>query len=82
MAVSNLYTLERRDLPLTEWRFNINSKENSVWKLVLNFEGDQTVGSKVMALSNRYNGIERRELLLTEWRFNIYSKENRVRKLL
>jgi hypothetical protein len=34
MAVSNLYTLERRDLPLSEWRFNINSMENSVRKIL------------------------------------------------
>jgi hypothetical protein len=46
------------------------------------FEGDPTVGSKVMAFSNRYNGLERRDLLLTELQFNINSKENSVRKLL
>jgi hypothetical protein len=35
MALSNRYTsLERRDLLLTEWRFNIYSKENSIRKLV------------------------------------------------
>jgi hypothetical protein len=35
MALSNRYSgLERRDLLLTEWRFNIYSKENSVRKLV------------------------------------------------
>jgi len=28
--------------------------------------GDPTVGSKVMALSNRYYGLERRDLRLTE----------------
>jgi hypothetical protein len=34
MALSNRYScFERRDL-LTEWRFNIYSKENSVRKLV------------------------------------------------
>jgi hypothetical protein len=82
MALSNRYScLERRDLLLTEWRFNINSKENSVWKLVQTFEGDPTVGSKVMAVSNLYT-LERQDLPLTEWRFNINSKENSVRKLL
>jgi hypothetical protein len=30
------------------------------------FEGDPTVRSKVMALSNRFAGIERRDLCLTE----------------
>jgi hypothetical protein len=35
MALSNRYNgLERRALLLTEWRFNIYSKENSVRKLV------------------------------------------------
>jgi hypothetical protein len=35
MALSNRYScFERRDLLLTEWRFNIYSKENSVRKLV------------------------------------------------
>jgi hypothetical protein len=35
MAFSNRYNgLEQRDLLLSEWRFIIYSKENSVWKLV------------------------------------------------
>jgi hypothetical protein len=35
MALTNRYSgLERRDLLLTEWRFNIYSKETSVRKLV------------------------------------------------
>jgi hypothetical protein len=35
MALSNRYNgFERRDLLLSEWRFIIYSKENSVWKLV------------------------------------------------
>jgi hypothetical protein len=35
MALSNPYPhLERRDLHLTEWRFHIYSKENSVRKLL------------------------------------------------
>jgi ABC-type phosphonate transport system ATPase subunit len=59
MALSNRHSgLERRHLLLTEWRFNVCSKETTVRKLVSNFEGDPTVGSKVMALSNRYNGLE------------------------
>jgi len=83
MALLNPHAdLERRDLHLTEWRFHIYSKENGVRKLVLRFEGDPTVGSKVMALSNPYPDLERHDLHLTEWRFHIYSKENGVRKLL
>jgi hypothetical protein len=35
MVLSNPYVdLERRDLHLTEWRFHIYSKENSVRKLL------------------------------------------------
>jgi hypothetical protein len=35
MALSNRYNgFERRDLLLSEWRFLIYTKENSVWKLV------------------------------------------------
>jgi hypothetical protein len=35
MALSNGYNgLERRDVLLPEWRFNIYSKENSVRKLL------------------------------------------------
>jgi hypothetical protein len=83
MALSILYPhLERRDLHLTEWRFQIFSKENGVRKLLERFEGDPTVGSKVMALSILFPHLERRDLHLTEWRFHIYSKENGVRKLL
>jgi hypothetical protein len=39
------------------------------------------VGSKFMAISNRYSGLDRRDLRLTEYRFHIYSKVNDVRKL-
>jgi hypothetical protein len=66
-ALSNRYSgLERRDLPLTKYRFHIYSKENSVRKLFNNFEVDPTVGSKVRALPNRYSGLERQDLRLTE----------------
>jgi len=66
-ALSNRYSgLERRDLPLTEYRFHIYSKENSVRKLFNNFEVDPTVGSKVRALPNRYSSLERQDLRLTE----------------
>jgi len=80
MALSKRYSgVERRDLRLTEYRFHIYSKENSVLKLFYNFEVDPTVGSKVRALSNRYSCLERRDLRLTKWCFHIYSKENSVR---
>jgi len=39
-ALSNRYSsLERRDLHLTEYRFHIYSKKNSVLKLFYNFGG-------------------------------------------
>jgi hypothetical protein len=66
-ALSNRYSvLERRDLPLTEYRFHIYSKENSVRKLFNNFEVDPTVGSKVRDLPNRYSSLERQDLRHTE----------------
>jgi len=66
-ALSNRYSgLERRDLPLTEYRFHIYSKENNVRKLFNNFVVDPTVGSKVRALPNRYSSLERQDLQLTE----------------
>jgi hypothetical protein len=66
MALSNLYSgLERRDLRLTEWRFHIYSTKTCVRKLY-NFEGDQTVGSKVIALPNWYSGLARRDIRFTE----------------
>jgi hypothetical protein len=37
---------------MIEWRFHIHSKENGVRKLLERFEGDPTVGSQVMAVSN------------------------------
>jgi hypothetical protein len=33
------------------------------------------IGSKVMALLNRYSGLARPDIRLTEWQFHIYSKE-------
>jgi hypothetical protein len=52
-----------------------------VRKLFYNFEGDTTVGSKVIALPNWYSGLARRDIRFTEYQFHIYSKENSVRKL-
>ena len=39
------------------------------------------VGSKFIALSNRYFGLDQRGLRLTEYRFHVYYKENGVQKL-
>ena len=83
MALSNRYSgLERRDFHFTDKRFHIYSPETSVQKLLLKFDGDQTVGSKVIALANRYSGLQRRDLRITELRFHIYSTKTCVRKLL
>jgi hypothetical protein len=58
------------------------SKENSFQKFQLKFEGDPTVGSKVMDLPNRYSRLEGRDLRLIEYRFHMYSKKSGFRKLL
>jgi hypothetical protein len=68
-------------LRLTEKRYQIYFKENSVWKLFNNLKGHSTVGSKVRVLSNRYSGLVRRDLHFTEYRFHVYFKENSIRKL-
>jgi hypothetical protein len=81
-AIQRYADLERRDLHLTEWRCHIYSKEKGVPKLLYRFEGNPTVGFKVMALSNPYTDLERRDLHLTEWRIHIYSKEKDIPKLL
>jgi hypothetical protein len=47
----------RPDLLLTELGFHINPKEKSFMKLVQIFEGDPTVGSKVMAILTRYTSL-------------------------
>jgi len=83
MALSNRFScLERRDFRFTDNRFHIYSPKTCVRKLLLKFDGDQTVGSKVIALSNRYSGLQRRDLRFTELRFHIYSMKTCVRKLL
>jgi hypothetical protein len=67
MALAKRYScLDRRYLRLTEKRFHNYYKENGFRKLLSKFEGDPTVGLKVMAISNRYSGLERRDLRLTE----------------
>jgi len=60
---------------------------STIWKEVLRklqktFDPDPTVGSKVMATSNRYSCLPRQDLLLTEYRFHIHYMEKGIRKLL
>jgi hypothetical protein len=50
-------------------------------KLKLKFDRDPTVGSKVMAISNRYSSVARPDLIITEYRFLIHSMEMGIQKL-
>jgi hypothetical protein len=50
-------------------------------KLQLKFDRDPTIGSKVMAISNRYSSLARPDLIITEYPFLILSGEKRIRKL-
>jgi len=54
MAISNRYSsVARPDLIITECRFIVPSMKQGIQKLQLQFDRDPTVGSKVMAISNR-----------------------------
>jgi hypothetical protein len=55
--------------------------EKGIRKLQLKFDRDPTVGSKVMALSNRPSSLGRPDLIITEYRFLIHSMEKGIRKL-
>ena len=58
MAISNRYSsVARPDLIITECRFLIRSLPKDIRKLQLHFDRDPTVGSKVMAISNRYSSF-------------------------
>jgi hypothetical protein len=50
-------------------------------KLQLQFDRDPTVGSKVMAISNRYSSLARPDLIITEYRFLFHSMQKGIRKL-
>jgi len=50
-------------------------------KLKLKFDRDPTVGTKVMAISNRYSSVARPDLIITEYRFLIHSMEMGIQKL-
>jgi hypothetical protein len=58
MAISNRYSsVARPDLIITECRFLIPSMTKDNRKLQLKFDRDPTVGSKLMAISNRYSSL-------------------------
>ena len=69
------------DLLITEYRFLIRTMEKGFRKLQEEFDRDPTVGSKVMAISNRYRSLARPDLIITEYRFVIHSKKQGIRKL-
>jgi len=68
------------DLLITEYRFLICTMEKGIRKLQEEFDRDPTVGSKVMAISNRYSSMARREVIITEYRFLIHHMEKSIRK--
>jgi hypothetical protein len=50
-------------------------------KLKLKFDRDPTVGSKVMAISNRCSSVARPDLIIIEYPFLIHSVEMGIQKL-
>jgi hypothetical protein len=73
--------MARPDLIITEYRFLIHHMEKGIRKLQEVFARDPTVGSKVMAISNRYSSLERPALIITEYRFLIHSMQKGIRKV-
>jgi hypothetical protein len=54
--------MARPDLIITAYPFLIHSVEKGIRKLQYEFDRDPTVGSKVMAISNRYSSLARPDL--------------------
>jgi hypothetical protein len=73
--------MARPDLIITEYRFLIHSMQKGIRKLQSEFDRDPTVGTKVMAISNRYSSLARPELKITEYPFLIHSMKQGIRKL-
>jgi hypothetical protein len=55
--------------------------EKGIRKTLEEFDRDPKVGSKVMAISNRYSSLARPDLIITEYPFLILSVEKGIRKL-
>jgi len=72
--------MARPDLIITAYPFLIHSVEKGIRKLQYEFDHDPTVGSKVMAISNRYSSLARPDLIITEYRFLIHSMQKGIRK--
>jgi hypothetical protein len=67
MALFSCYSgAARQDLVLNEKGFQRLYKEIGLRKLLLNFERDPTVGSKVMAHFSGYSSLGRQDLLFNE----------------
>ena len=71
----------RPDLLLTQYGFHIQSIVKGIRKLQQKFDRDPTVGSKAMALSNRYCSLARQDLHLTNYGFHIHFMDKGIRKL-
>jgi hypothetical protein len=71
----------RPDLIITEYGFLIHPMEKGIRKLQKEFDRDPKVGSKVIAISNRYSSLARPHLIITEHGFLIHSMEKGIRKL-
>jgi hypothetical protein len=71
----------RPDVIITEYRFLIHHMEKGIRKHQYEFDYDPTVGSKVMAISNRYSSLARPDLIITEYRFLINSMQKGIPKL-
>jgi hypothetical protein len=55
--------------------------QKGIQKLKLDFDRDQTVASKVMAISNRLSSLARPDLVITEYGFLIHSMQKGIQKL-
>src|SRR3990172_4895816 len=69
------------DLIITEYRFLIHHMEKGIRKLQEKCDRDPTVGSQVMAFSNRYSCLAPPGLIITEYRFLIHHMEKGIRKI-
>ena len=72
--------MARPDVMITEYRFLIHHMQNGIRKPQQEFDRDPTVGSKVMAISNRYSSLARPDLKITEYSFLMHSVEKGIQK--
>jgi hypothetical protein len=67
MALFSYYSgVARQDCLFNDLGFQTYYKENSLWKLLLKFERDPIVGSKVLDLFSYYSGVARQDRLFNE----------------